>query len=80
MPLLILVALLPVVLVALMPLILIQRYRVGTARRLARPLVARVTLGAMVLSAGFLLASAAVTGFWIPRAFLFSVGTSWRKS
>jgi hypothetical protein len=72
-PVLILVALLPIVLVALMPVILIQRYRVGTARRLARPLVARVTLGAMVLSAGFFLVSAAVTGFWIPRAFIFSV-------
>ena len=73
MPVLILVALLPIVLVALMPVILIQRYRVGTARRLARPLVARVTLGAMVVSAGFFLVSAAVTGLWIPRAFLFSV-------
>jgi len=43
-PLLLLVILLPVVLLALMPLILIQRYRVGAARRMARPWVATLNL------------------------------------
>ena len=49
MPLLLLVLLLPVVLIALMPLILIQRYRVGTARRMARPWTATFNV---VLMAG----------------------------
>lgn len=73
MPLLILFVLLPIVLIALMPLILVQRYRVGTARRLARPLVARLTLGAMVFSTGFFLLSAAFTAFWIPRSLTYSL-------
>ena len=66
------IVLLPIVLIALMPLILLQRYRVGSARRLARPLVARLTLGAMLFSAVFFLTSAAVTAIWVPRAFTFS--------
>jgi hypothetical protein len=72
-PLVFLVVLLPIVLIALMPVILVQRYRVGTARRLARPLVARLTLGAMLFSAVFFVSSAAVTAIWVPRAFTFSV-------
>jgi hypothetical protein len=72
-PLLILVVLLPIVLIALMPVILIQRYRAGTARRLARPLVTRVTLGAMVFSAVIFLISAAVTAIWVPRALTLSI-------
>jgi hypothetical protein len=51
MPLLLLVLLLPVVLIALMPLILIQRYRVGTARRMARPWMATFNVALMALSA-----------------------------
>lgn len=53
--------LLPVVVIALMPLILLQRYRVGTARRLARPWMASLNLGAMLLSAVFFLTGAALT-------------------
>lgn len=69
MPLLILLLLLPVVVVALMPLILIQRYRVGTARRLARPWVASLSLGAMTVSAAFFLVTAALSTVWVPGAF-----------
>jgi hypothetical protein len=69
-PLLILLVAVPVLLIALTPLMLLQRYRVGTARRLARPWVARVTLGAMTFSAGVFLTSAAVTAIWVPRAFM----------
>ena len=69
MPLVLLVILLPVVLIALMPLILIQRYRVGTARRMARPWTATVNVVLMGLSAILFLASAAVTGVWVPNAF-----------
>jgi hypothetical protein len=68
MPLLLLVLLLPVVLVALMPLILVQRYRVGTARRMARPWMATFNVVLMALSAICFLASAALTAVWVPNA------------
>jgi hypothetical protein len=63
-----LVLLLPVVLIALMPLILIQRYRVGTARRMARPWMATFNVAMMALSAISFLASAAITAVWVPNA------------
>lgn len=69
MPLLLLVLLLPVVLIALMPLILIQRYRVGTARRMARPWMATLNVVLMAFSAICFLAGAAVTAVWVPNAF-----------
>jgi hypothetical protein len=69
MPLLLLVVLLPLLLIALMPLILIQRYRVGTARRMARPWAAKLNLLLMVFSAIVFLAGAAVTEVWVPNAF-----------
>lgn len=69
MPLLILVLLLPLILLALMPLILIQRYRVGSARRMARPWVATVNVALMAFSALCFLAGAAVTAIWVPNAF-----------
>jgi hypothetical protein len=68
-PLLILVLLLPLVLLALMPLILIQRYRVGTSRRTARPWLATVNVALMAFSALCFLAGAAVTTVWVPNAF-----------
>src|SRR5687767_3707678 len=69
MPLLLLVLLLPVVLIALMPFILIQRYRVGTARRLARPWMAALNVVLMASSAICFLAGAALTAVWVPNAF-----------
>ena len=69
MPLLLLVLLLPLVLIALMPLILIQRYRIGSARRLARPWIATLNVALMVSSAICFLAGAAVTTVWVPNAF-----------
>src|SRR5687768_9430857 len=69
MPLLFLIVLLPVVLIALMPLMLIQRYRVGTARRMARPWTATFNVAVMTLSAISFLAGAAVTSVWVPNAF-----------
>jgi hypothetical protein len=69
MPLLLLVLLLPMVLIALMPLILIQRYRVGTARRMARPWMATLNVVVMVLSVICFLAGAALTAVWVPNAF-----------
>ena len=69
MPLLILVVLLPLVLIALMPLILIQRYRVGTARRVARPWMATLNVALMAFSSICFLAGAGVTAVWVPNAF-----------
>ena len=69
MPLLLLVLLLPVVLIALMPLILIQRYRVGAARRMARPWIARLNGTLMAVSAICFLAGAALTTVRVPNAF-----------
>ncbi len=65
--------LLPLMAIALMPLMLIQRYRAGTARRLARPWVATLNVAAMVLSAAFFLVAAAVTSAWVPDAFTSAV-------
>jgi hypothetical protein len=69
MPLLLLVLLLPVLLIALVPLILIQRYRVGTARRIARPWLATFNVVLMALSALCFVAGAALTAVWVPNAF-----------
>ena len=70
MPLLVLLLLLPIALIALTPVMLVQRYRVGTARRQARPWMATFGLVMMVASAIFFLAGAAVTSFWVQDAFL----------
>lgn len=76
MPLLLLVALLlivPLVVVLLTPLALVQRYRAGTARRLARPWLASLNVFGLALSSiGFLIGTA-VTGAWVAHAFMFAV-------
>lgn len=69
MPLLLLVVLLPLVLIALTPLMLIQRYRVGTARRMARPWTATLNVVLMAFSTICFLAGAAVAAVWVPNAF-----------
>jgi hypothetical protein len=70
MPLLLLVVLLPLILIALMPLILIQRYRVGTMRRLARPWTATFNVVLMSFSVICFLVGAAVTAVWVSNAFV----------
>lgn len=72
MPLLVLalvLVLLPIVLLGLMPFVLVQRYRMGSARRKARPWLLTVGLVTMALSTVAFLAGAAVTAVWIPHAF-----------
>lgn len=69
MPLLLLLLALPVILIALTPFILVMRYRAGTARRLARPWVATVSLAATAISAAIFLFGAAFTTIWVPNAF-----------
>ena len=73
MPFLLLLLLVPIVVIALMPLILIQRYRVGTARRMARPWAATLNLVLMAVSAVFFLISAALTTIWVPGALTGAV-------
>jgi hypothetical protein len=62
--------LIPLALIALMPLALLQRYRAGTARRLAHPWVATLNVVAMIFSVVFFLAASALTTVWVPTALL----------
>lgn len=50
------------------PLAIVQRYRVGTARRPARGWIATINLVAASISACLLLATAAASSVWIPKA------------
>lgn len=59
--------------IALMPLSLVQRYRVGTARRLARGWVTTLNLVAVGISTGLFLTGAAVTSLWVPWAFSYAL-------
>lgn len=72
--LLLLILVLPLAMVVLMPLTLIQRYRVGTSRRVARGWVATLNVVLLVLSAGLFLVSAGVASLWIPSAFTYTLG------
>jgi hypothetical protein len=67
--LLFLLFLFPLVLIALTPLILIQRYRAGSARRMARPWLATLSLVLMAISTLFFLGGAAMTAVWVRDAF-----------
>ena len=60
-------------LILAMPLLLVQRYRIGTARRLGRGWVATLNLVILSLSAGLFLCAVAVTNFWVPEALKYSV-------
>jgi hypothetical protein len=68
-PLLILLLALPLVFIALTPLMLIQRYRVGSSRRQARPWMTTFGLIMMIVSTIFFLAGSAITAFWVQDAF-----------
>ena len=62
-----------IALVLAMPLLLVLRYRAGTTRRRGRRWVATINLISFILSAGLFLWVAAITGFWIPKAFISSL-------
>ena len=70
MPLLLLLLILPVIFILLTPLMLVQRYRVGAARKQARPWLATFGLVMMAGSTIFFLAGAGATSFWVQDAFL----------
>lgn len=61
------------VLVLAMPLSLVQRYRMGTARRLGRKWVATLNLVMLSFSVVVFLWAAAITSFWVPDAFRYSL-------
>ena len=65
--------LLPLIIVIAMPFSLLQRYRMGTARRPARRWVASVNLVLMLFSVLIFVWAAALTNFWIPRAFVYAL-------
>lgn len=76
MPILILagVLLLIVLLVVVaVPLSLVQRYRMGTMRRLARGWVATINLVLLGVSVGLLLAGAAMSSLWVPRTLTYTL-------
>ena len=61
------------VLVLSTPFLLIIRYRAGTARRPARRGIVTVNLLSLLLSTALFLWIAAITNFWVPRAFGYSL-------
>jgi hypothetical protein len=74
--LIVLLALLGVVLflVVAIPFSLVMRYRAGKARRLARGWVVTANLVGLSISIVLFLAGAAVTSFWVRRAFVYGLG------
>ena len=59
--------------IALLPLTLVQRYRVGTSRRLARSWLATLNIVGLAVSTVLLLTGAAVTTIWVPGAFAYTL-------
>jgi phage terminase large subunit-like protein len=55
-----------------LPLLLVLRYRVGIARRPARRWMVTLNLVSLLISAALFLWVAALTSFWVPRAFGYS--------
>ena len=61
------------VMVLSIPLSILQRYRMGTARRVARGWIATVKLVAIAISASILLLVAALSGPWVPRSVPYTL-------
>jgi hypothetical protein len=59
--------------IALIPVTLVRRYQVATSRQRARRWLAAVNLVGLGLSSMLFLFGAAVTSFWVPGAFTYSV-------
>jgi hypothetical protein len=59
--------------IALIPVTLVRRYHVATSRQRARGWLAAVNLVGLALSSMLFLFGAAVTSFWVPGAFTYSV-------
>jgi hypothetical protein len=61
------------VFIALIPFSLVQRFRAGTARRVARGWVATTNAAVTGMSAALVLTSAALMNVWVPDAFRFAL-------
>lgn len=72
MPILVLLLVIVLAVIALILISLVQRYRMGTARRLARGWVATLNLATLTFSAVLVLISAAFTNVWVPEALRFT--------
>ena len=59
--------------IVLMPVSLVQRYRVGSSRRLARRWFATLNLLGISLSAVLFAIGAAVTSYWVPTALTYTL-------
>jgi hypothetical protein len=62
-----------VVFIISIPFLLVVRYRLGVARRPARRWVASINVLSLLVSAAVFLWIAAVTNFWVPNAFRYSL-------
>ena len=62
-----------VLLVLSTPLLLILRYRAGTVRRRARVGTAAINFISFLISAAIFVWFAAVTSYWVPHAFTYSL-------
>jgi hypothetical protein len=62
-----------VVFILSIPFLLVVRYRLGVARRPARRWIATVNMVSLLGSAALFLWVAALTNFWVPNAFRYSV-------
>jgi hypothetical protein len=68
-PLLLLVALVPIIAIAMTPFLLIQRYRVAANRKPARKWMVMLAVVSTAVSSIFLLLGAAFTNVWVSDAF-----------
>ena len=59
--------------IVLTPLSLVQRYRVGTARRLGRRWFATLNIVGIFISVVLFVAGAAITSYWVPQALTYTL-------
>ena len=62
-----------VVFIISIPFLLVLRYRLGVARRPARRWIATVNVFSLLASAALFIWVAAMTNFWVPNAFRYSL-------
>jgi hypothetical protein len=65
--------LIPALIALMVPFSIVQRYRAGTARRLARGWVAMANVLAIAVSITLFLATAAISSTWLHEAFAYSI-------
>ncbi|MFL6515979.1 MAG: hypothetical protein ACJ8M1_13255 [Chthoniobacterales bacterium] len=62
------ILLLPLLLIALVPVLFVVRFRLGIARRRAKPWVAKLNVFVLAVSIGLLLISASILNIWVADA------------